>query len=59
LKDIKNKETVLLDEGATDWKDLVNNLATDIPVFLEYEISQDDLSGQIKKVNDVLETRDK
>ncbi len=57
LKDIKDKETVLLDEGATDWKCLVKNLKSDVPVFLEYEISEKDLDGQIQKVNNLLAER--
>lgn len=58
LKDIKDKETVMLNEGATDWKSLLNNLATNIPVFIEYETSEKELPGQIKLVNDVLKKRD-
>lgn len=58
LKDIKDKETVMLNEGATDWKSLINNLSKDIPVFIEYETSEQELPGQIKLVNDVLQKRD-
>lgn len=58
LKDIKNKETVMLNEGATDWKSLINNLSNNIPVFIEYETSEKELPGQIKLVNDVLKKRD-
>lgn len=59
LKDIKDQTTVLLGEGATDWKKLINKLNPEVPVFLEYAISDDDLSGQIEAVNDVLRKRDK
>lgn len=58
LKDIKDRETVMLNEGATDWKSLLNNLSNNIPVFIEYETSEQELPGQIKLVNDALKDRD-
>ena len=59
LKDIKDKETVMLNDGTTDWKALINNLSANIPVFIEYETSKQELPGQIKLVNDALNKRDK
>lgn len=54
LKDIKQKETVLLGDGTTDWRSLLQQLAPQIPVFLEYAIAPAELPQQIKLVNDVL-----
>lgn len=51
LKDIKNKQTVMLDNGATDWRTIVKKLHDDIPIFLEYEIPGSKLNDQIKQVN--------
>lgn len=57
LKDIKDKETVMLDTGATDWKNMLLNLSDEIPIFLEYEISPQHLDEQIQQVNEVLSNR--
>ncbi|WP_125588287.1 sugar phosphate isomerase/epimerase family protein [Companilactobacillus jidongensis] len=57
LKDIKDKETVMLGDGATDWKSLLRSLNTDIPVFLEYDIPSDKLNDQIEQVNTILNDR--
>ncbi|WP_025023304.1 sugar phosphate isomerase/epimerase family protein [Companilactobacillus nodensis] len=58
LKDIKDKDTVMLGDGATDWKSLLRQLNPDIPVFLEYDIPSDKLNDQIDQVNTILNDRD-
>lgn len=55
LKDIKNKQTVMLDNGATDWRNLVKKIATDVPIFLEYDIPSQNLLHQIELVNSVID----
>ena len=52
LKDIREKATVMLDDGDTAWKSLVKNLDRTIPIFLEYDIVPDQLELEMKKVND-------
>lgn len=54
LKDILNQETVMLGDGQTDWQPMVQALAPNVPVFLEYAIAPDQLDGQIELVNQVL-----
>ncbi|GAF40012.1 hypothetical protein FC83_GL003022 [Agrilactobacillus composti DSM 18527 = JCM 14202] len=54
LKDIKHQDTVLLDQGCTDWRNLVNQLPETVPVFLEYAVDQGQLADQIKLVNAAL-----
>lgn len=54
LKDIKDKETVMLDHGATDWQSLVKQLNRDTPIFLEYDIPDQKLTAEIDKVNQLL-----
>lgn len=54
LKDIKNQQTVMLDHGATDWRSMVKKLNSNIPIFLEYDIPNDELNNQIDTVNDVI-----
>lgn len=57
LKDIKDKETVMLGEGTTDWKPMVRQLSDDIPIFLEYGIPTRKIADQIKLVNSVIDKR--
>lgn len=57
LKDIKNKETVMLGEGSTDWKPMVTALSNDIPIFLEYAISDKQMKHEVDLVNDVIAKR--
>lgn len=54
LKDIKDKDTVLLGNGDTDWKSLLKEVKSNVPVFLEYAIDDDSLDGEIELVNKVL-----
>ena len=54
LKDIANQDTVLLGQGATDWQQLLAGLSAGTPVFLEYAIDDQDMSGQIELVNAAL-----
>lgn len=51
LKDIDHQETVLLGEGTTDWRQLVDGLKKTVPIFLEYAVAPDELAGQIQLVN--------
>lgn len=57
LKDIKDKATVLLGEGMTDWRSMVQELTDNIPIFLEYGIPDEQISNQIKLVNDEINSR--
>lgn len=57
LKDITNRETVMLGTGQTDWQSMVRALNEDVPVFLEYAIAADQLDQQIELVNAVLASR--
>jgi len=57
LKDIADQTTVMLGQGATDWRRLVQVLPIAVPVFLEYAIEDEALAGQIKLVNDALDQR--
>ncbi len=54
LKDIKDKTTVMLGHGATDWQTLVKQLNSDTPIFLEYDIPDQNLMSEIDKVNQLL-----
>lgn len=57
LKDILKEETVLLGQGTTDWQILIKKLAPNIPIFLEYDISEDALNDQVNLVNEALRDR--
>ncbi|KRK47432.1 sugar phosphate isomerase/epimerase family protein [Secundilactobacillus kimchicus] len=57
LKDIANRETVMLGDGQTDWQSMLRALNEDVPVFLEYAIEADRLDQQIQLVNTVLASR--
>lgn len=57
LKDIKNKDTTMLGNGNTDWTSMVENLDNTIPIFLEYEIPDNQITDQIKLVNSVINKR--
>lgn len=57
LKDIKNKETVMLGEGTTDWKSMIFHLDPKIPIFLEYGIPHDKIEQELAKVNAVIDKR--
>lgn len=57
LKDIKNKETVMLDEGTTDWKPMILELDPEIPIFLEYVIDYNKIEQELDKVNAVIDMR--
>ncbi|WP_251545582.1 sugar phosphate isomerase/epimerase family protein [Limosilactobacillus caecicola] len=55
LKNIKNLDTTMLDDGATDWVKLTQKVPTGIPVFLEYNIPTERLlDSEIAKVNRLL-----
>lgn len=51
LKDIKDRDTVMLGEGLTDWKSLLKDLSNETPVFLEYGIPKNLLDEEIEKVH--------
>ncbi|MFD1418619.1 sugar phosphate isomerase/epimerase family protein [Companilactobacillus keshanensis] len=55
LKNIQNKGTVLLDKGATNWKNLINAVTPDIPVAIEYPMTLDELKSEFKLVQDAIE----
>lgn len=55
LKDVANRETVMLGDGKTNWKDLLERLKAGVPVFLEYDIPDNLLDHEIDLVNDTLE----
>ena len=57
LKDIKNKNTMMLNNGDTDWRYMLNKLGENIPVFLEYGIDENKIIDEMKKVEDVLMKR--
>lgn len=57
LKDIKSKNTMMLNNGDTDWRYMLNKLGENIPVFLEYEIDENKIIDEMKKVEDVLMKR--
>lgn len=57
LKDIKSKNTMLLNNGDTDWRYMLNKLGENIPVFLEYEIDENKIIDEMEKVEDVLMKR--
>lgn len=57
LKDIADRDTVMLDHGATDWRAMLNQLADSIPIFLEYAIAPADVDAQIALVNAVISQR--
>lgn len=54
LKDIKSKNTMMLNNGDTDWRYMLNKLGENIPVFLEYGIDENKIIDEMKKVEDVL-----
>lgn len=54
LKDIKDQMTVMLGTGDTDWQRLVQALPAEMPLFLEYGISAQQLPGQIELVKQAL-----
>lgn len=55
LKNIQNKGTVLLDKGATNWKNLINAVTPDIPVAIEYPMTLEELKSEFKLVQDAIE----
>lgn len=57
LKDIKSKNTMMLNNGDTDWRYMLNKLGENIPVFLEYRIDENKIIDEMKKVEDVLMKR--
>ncbi|MFD0896330.1 sugar phosphate isomerase/epimerase family protein [Loigolactobacillus binensis] len=57
LKAIRARTTVLLDTQPADWQQMLNRLAADIPVFLEYAIPAEQLAAQIALVNQQLVQR--
>ena len=57
LKDIKNKNTMMLNDGNTDWKYMLNELDQNIPIFLEYGIDKDKVVDEMEKVEEVLMKR--
>lgn len=57
LKDIKNKETVMLGDGNTDWQPMILNLSEEIPIFLEYGIPDDQIEHEVELVNSVIDKR--
>lgn len=57
LKDIKSKNTMMLNNGDTDWRYMLNKLGENIPVFLEYGIDENKIIDEMKKVEDVLMKR--
>lgn len=57
LKDIKNKETVMLGDGTTDWKKMILELDPQIPIFLEYGIPDEQIEHELDKVNAVIDKR--
>ena len=52
LKDIKSKNTMMLNNGDTDWRYMLN-----IPVFLEYGIDENKIIDEMEKVENVLMKR--
>lgn len=55
LKNIKNRDTTMLDDGDTDWRKLTKKVPAGVPVFLEYNIqNQELLDSEITKVNELL-----
>ena len=57
LKDIKDKETVMLGEGDTDWQPMVLSLLDNIPIFLEYGIPDEQIKHEVELVNSVINKR--
>lgn len=57
LKDIKSKNTMMLNNGNTDWRYMLNKLGENIPVFLEYGIDENKIIDEMEKVEDVLMKR--
>lgn len=57
LKNIKSKNTMMLNNGDTDWRYMLNKLGENIPVFLEYGIDENKIIDEMKKVEDVLMKR--
>lgn len=57
LKDIKSKNTMMLNNGDTDWRYMLNKLGENIPVFLEYGIDENKIIDEMEKVEDVLMKR--
>lgn len=55
LKNIQNKGTVLLDKGATNWKNLISAVSPDVPVAIEYPMTLDELKSEFKLVQDAIE----
>lgn len=55
LKDIKDRDTVMLGEGTTNWEKLLHGLKADTPVFLEYAIDESQIDQEIEKVNSNLD----
>lgn len=53
LKDIRDQTTVMLGEGETDWKNIIISLNNNIPIFLEYEISLENINEEINKINSI------
>ena len=55
LKNIKDYDTTMLDDGDTDWQRLTKKIPAGVPVFLEYNIPSAKLLDQeIAKVNELL-----
>ncbi|MCI6062573.1 MAG: xylose isomerase [Ligilactobacillus salivarius] len=57
LKDIKSKNTMMLNNGDTDWRYMLNKLGENIPVFLEYGIDENKIIDEMEKVENVLMKR--
>lgn len=55
LKNIKDRNTTMLDDGDTDWQHLTKKVPAGVPTFLEYNIPSAKLLDQeIAKVNELL-----
>ena len=55
LKNIKKRDTTMLDDGDTDWQRLTQKVPAGVPVFLEYNIpTSQQLDAEITKVNQLL-----
>lgn len=57
LKNIKNHDTTMLDDGDTDWQKLTQQVPDGVPIFLEYNIpTAKQLDSEIAKVNEFLQS---
>ncbi|WP_223687836.1 hypothetical protein [Ligilactobacillus salivarius] len=48
---------MMLNDGNTDWKYMLNELDQNIPIFLEYGIDKDKVVDEMEKVEEVLMKR--